>query len=131
MPETIESTTHSAGEGRDVRDQVGITHIIYGLHLLAPFTFWTLAIVAMIVGYVKKTDVSGSWLESHYAWLSRTFWWGILWAIVAWTIFWLLGVLTLGVGMLVLWILPVAVFVWYLYRVIRGWLRLADQKPAP
>lgn len=117
--------------GRDVRSQVGITHIIYGLHLLAPFTLWTLAIVAMIIGYVKRADVAGSWLESHYGWLSRTFWWGILWAVLAWTLFWVLGILTLGVGMIVLWIGPAIVFIWYLYRVIRGWLLLSEAKPAP
>jgi uncharacterized membrane protein len=128
MPETIDATTP---EGRDVSAQVGISHILYGLHALAPFTLWTLAIVAMIIGYVKRPDVSGSWLESHYGWLSRTFWWGILWAIIAWAIFWILGVVTLGLGMIVLWIFPALVFVWYLYRVIRGWLRLAEMKPAP
>jgi uncharacterized membrane protein len=128
MPETIDATTP---EGRDVSALVGISHILYGLHALAPFTLWTLAIVAMIIGYVKRPDVSGSWLESHYGWLSRTFWWGILWAIIAWAIFWILGVVTLGLGMIVLWIFPALVFVWYLYRVIRGWLRLAEMKPAP
>jgi uncharacterized membrane protein len=129
MPETFEANT--SGIGRDVKDQVGLVHINYGLHALAPFTFWTLAIVAVIIGYVKRPDVAGTYLESHYGWLSRTFWWGILWAILAWSIFWVLGLLTAGIGMLVLWVLPVAVFVWYLYRVIRGWLRLSEQKPAP
>lgn len=127
MPETIDNNA----QGRDVNDHVGLVHINYGLHALAPFTFWTLAIIAVVIGYVKKPDVSGTYLESHYVWLSGTFWWGILWAVIAWTIFWVLGMATLGFGMLVLWILPAAVFVWYLYRVIRGWLRLADQKPAP
>jgi uncharacterized membrane protein len=128
MSEIID--TQPAG-GRDVANQVGTFHILYGLHLLAPFTMWVLAIVAVIIAHVKRPEVTGSWLESHHGWLTRTFWWGLLWAVIAWTIFWVLGVLTLGIGMLVLWIGPLIVFIWYLYRVIRGWLRLAENQPAP
>jgi uncharacterized membrane protein len=134
MPETIDATSNpyspngSSGE-RDVSSSMTITHVIYALHGLAPFTFWTLAIVAMIIGMVKRDDVSGTWLESHYSYLSRTFWWGILWALLAWGIFWILGLLTLGIGMAVLWVLPLAVLIWYLYRVIKGWLKLTDSKP--
>jgi uncharacterized membrane protein len=136
MPETIDATpsnnpyarASSAGE-RDVSSSMTVTHVVYALHGLAPFTFWTLAIVAMIIGLVKRDDVSGSWLESHYSYLSRTFWWGILWAILAWGAFWIIGALTLGIGMLVLWVLPLAVLIWYLYRVIKGWLKLTDSKP--
>ena len=40
----------------------------------------------------------------------------------------MLGLATLDIGMAVLWILPVAVLVWYLYRVIKGWLRLNDKR---
>ncbi len=102
--------------------------MLYALHALAPFTFWSLAGIAMLVGVFKRDDVRGTWLDSHYAWLSGTFWWGLFAATLAWTIFWVLGVLTLGLGMLVLWILPASVCVWYWYRVIKGWLRLNDQK---
>lgn len=125
MPETIDASP--AGE-RDVSSSMTVTQIMYILHALAPFTMWTLAVVAMIIGLIKRDDVRGSWLDSHYAWMSRTFWWGILLAIAAWAIFWVLGLLTLGIGMAVLWILPVAVVIWYLYRVIKGWLALNDRK---
>ena len=126
MAETIDATP--AGE-RDVASSIGVTQLMYVLHALAPFTMWTLAVVAMIVGLVKRDDVRGTWLDSHYAWMSRTFWWGLLLAVAAWTIFWVLGLLTMGIGMVVLWILPVAVVIWYLYRVIKGWLALNDRKP--
>ena len=125
MPETIDASP--AGE-RDVSSSMTVTQIMYILHAPAPFTMWTLAVVAMIIGLIKRDDVRGSWLDSHYAWMSRTFWWGILLAIAAWAIFWVLGLLTLGIGMAVLWILPVAVVIWYLYRVIKGWLALNDRK---
>lgn len=129
MAETIDVTPAGSGGERDVSGQMTITHVLYALHLLAPFTLWTLAVVAMIIGMIKRDDVRGSWLDSHYSYLASTFWWGILWAIIAWTIFWVLGLLTLGIGMLVLWILPVAVLVWYLYRVIKGWLKLNSNLP--
>jgi uncharacterized membrane protein len=113
---------------RDLASEKNTTMILYVLHGLAPFTLWLLAIVAMIVGAVKRDDVRGTWLDTHYAWLSRTFWFGLLWWLLAWAIFWILGVLTLGIGMIFLWIFPLAVFVWYLYRVIIGVIRLGDNK---
>ncbi len=133
MPETIDAAspnpygTNSANE-KDVTSSMTVTHVMYGLHALAPFTMWTLAIVAMIIGLVKRDDVRGTWLDSHYEYMSRTFWWGILWAVLAWATFWILGLATLGIGMAVLWILPVAVLVWYLYRVIKGWMRLNEKR---
>lgn len=113
---------------RDLASERNTVHLLYALHGLAPFTFWTLAIVAMIIGAAKHGDVRGTYLDTHYGWLSRTFWYGILWAIIAWGVFWILGLLTLGFGMFVLWVLPAAVFIWYLYRVIYGWLKLNDGK---
>ena len=113
---------------RDLSSEKKTLHLLYALHGLAPFTFWTLAIVAMIIGAAKHGDVRGTYLDTHYDWLSRTFWYGILWAIIAWGVFWILGLLTLGFGMFVLWVLPAAVFIWYLYRVIYGWLKLNDGK---
>jgi uncharacterized membrane protein len=133
MPETIDAVSpnpygsNSTNE-KDVSSSMTVTHIMYALHALAPFTMWTLAIIAMIIGLVKRDDVRGTWLDSHYEYMSRTFWWGILWAVLAWGAFWVLGVLTLGIGMAVLWILPVIVLVWYLYRVIKGWLRLNENR---
>jgi uncharacterized membrane protein len=133
MPETIDAVSanpygSSGSNEKDVTSSMTVTHIMYALHALAPFTMWTLAIIAMIIGLVKRDDVRGTWLDSHYEYMSRTFWWGILWAVLAWATFWILGLLTLGIGMAVLWILPVIVLVWYLYRVIKGWLRLNEKR---
>jgi uncharacterized membrane protein len=105
------------------------THIMYALHLLAPFTFLILAVVALIIGMVNREHVQGSWLDSHYSWLSRTFWWGLLWSVVAWGAYLLLTALTLGLGAIIFWLLPAAVVVWYVYRVVRGLLSLNALKP--
>ena len=129
MPETIDGSANPSANARDVSSSLTITHVVYALHGLAPFTFWTLAVVAMIIGVVKKNDVTDSWLHSHYQYLSGTFWWGILWAALAWGAYWVLGLLTLGLGWIILWVLPLIVLIWYLYRVIKGWLKLSEKKP--
>lgn len=108
---------------------VGLLHVLYLLHGLAPFTAWTLALVAIIVGAVKRGDYQGTWLESHVSWLSRTFWWGLLWIVLCGIITFVL-VITV-IGLIVAWVPFTVLFIWYLYRVIRGWLLLNDRKPAP
>ena len=101
-------------------------HILYILHLLAPFTLWSLSVVAVIIGAVTRDTVRGTWVESHYSWLLRTFAWGMLWLVGGTVVF----VLTV-VGIFLLWALWGVLTIWYLYRVIRGWLRLNDGLPAP
>jgi len=101
-------------------------HILYILHALAPFTLWSLSVVAVIIGAITRDTVRGTWVESHYSWLLRTFAWGMLWLVVGTVIF----VMTV-VGIFLLWALWGVLTIWYLYRVIRGWLRLNDGLPAP
>ena len=101
-------------------------HILYAMHALAPFTFWTLALIAVIVGAIGRDNVRGTWVESHYSWLASTFWRGII-LIVVLTVIFVLSVL----GIFLLWLLWFVLTVWYLYRVIKGWMRLNDGQPAP
>jgi uncharacterized membrane protein len=109
--------------------QTGTTQVLYLLHGLAPFTAWLLAPIAIVIGMVTREPVRGTFLDSHYAWLSRTFWWGLLWIVICGI---LTGILILTVvGILLIWIPWTILFIWYLYRVIRGWLLLNDRKPAP
>ena len=76
-------------------------------------------IVAVVLNYVKRDDVRGTWLESHFSWQIRTFWWGLLWAVVG-------GILVLVVvGFAVLF----ADAVWIIYRIVKGWLALSENKP--
>jgi len=94
-----------------------LTTIIYALYaasILAGIT----AIVAIVMNYVKKDDVAGTFLESHYRWQIRTFWYGLLWSV--------LGVITLLIiiGGVVLFVNGV----WVIYRIVKGWLRLNDNK---
>lgn len=120
------------GSVRDLGGETRVLHVVYLLHALAPFTVWLLAVVAVVIGFIKSDDVRGTHLESHYAWLGGAFWWALMWIVMAWVAFWVITLVTLGVGAIVMWLVPtiayVVLFVWYLYRVIRGWLRLSENK---
>jgi uncharacterized membrane protein len=117
----------AAAPARDLGDEKRLATILYVLHALAPFTAWLLAVVAIILGMAKRDDVRGTFLDSHFSWLSRTFWWGLVWIVVC-------GVLT-GLMFLTIILIPVAwlpymaLFIWYLYRVVKGWIRLNDGRP--
>jgi uncharacterized membrane protein len=100
--------------------------VLYILHAIAPFTYWILALLAVIIGAINRDSVRGTWLESHYSYLSRTFWWGLAWLVLFTVIF----TLTV-VGLFILFIPWFILTVWYLYRVVRGWMRLNDRAPAP
>jgi len=113
---------------RDLTADKNTVQVLYFLHAIAPFTLYTLAVVAMVIGAVKHDEVRGTWLDTHYGWLARTCWFGLLWWLLAWGVFWILGFITLGFGMLVLWIFPATVFVWYLYRVFYGWMKLSENR---
>lgn len=95
-----------------------LTTIIYALYA-ASYLIGITAIVAIIINYVKKEDVAGTFLESHFRWQMRTFWFGLLWGV--------LGTLTflLVVG----WFVLIADAIWIIYRIVKGWLRLNDNRP--
>ena len=84
-------------------------------------------IEAIILGIVRRDDVRGTFIESHISWLSRTFWWGLLWIVICAV---LTAVLFFSIiGLPIAWLPFTILFIWYLYRVIRGWLRLSDGRP--
>jgi uncharacterized membrane protein len=101
-------------------------HVLYAMHALSPFTLWSLSLLAVIIGAFVRDDSRGTWLETHYSYLLRTFLWGILWVVLLTVIFFITVI-----GILLLWLPWGILTVWYLYRVIRGWLRLNDRRPAP
>ena len=112
---------------RDLTGDTRIVHFLYLMHGLAPFTAWLLAIVAVVIGVAKRADVNGTYLETHVSWLARTFWWGLVWIAVSGLIT-LVLVITI-VGILIWWLPWTILTIWYLYRVIKGWLRLNDGQP--
>ncbi len=117
---------------------IRLTHVIYGLHAVslvtgivgvatvvgAFLTGWP-SIIAVILNYVKRSEARGTWLASHFRWQIRTFWFGLLWV----TLCGVFVVATLGIGLLIAWLPLAFVGVWFVYRVLRGWLRLMDRRP--
>jgi uncharacterized membrane protein len=115
---------------------VTLTHLIYAMHgfsalmgLLTPVFIVTAflsgwpSIIAVIINLVKRNDVEGTYLESHFSWQLRTFFYTLLWVLV-------MGLLIMTlVGIPVAWALAVGVGLWVLYRIVRGWLALLDRKP--
>jgi uncharacterized membrane protein len=115
---------------------VQLTHIIYGLHAIAVlvgvtsaatvaggFVFGLPSLVAVFINYLKRSDVNGTWLESHFRWQIRTFWFTFLWLIVY-------GLLIITIiGIPIAWIMIAMLGLWVGYRVIRGWVALADARP--
>lgn len=92
-----------------------VVMVVYGLQALS-FFFGFTALVGLIINYVKRDDARGTWLESHFTWQIRSFWWAVLWLVVG-------SVLVIvGVGILIL----LGVWVWMIYRVVKGWLRLIE-----
>ena len=115
---------------------VAWTHVIYGLHALSvvigittaafivtAFVFGVPSIVAVILNYIKRAEARGSFLESHFRWQIRTFWFTLLWFAVGGLLF-----VTI-IGSIVAFPLFLAVGVWVVYRVVRGWLALKNGKP--
>lgn len=96
-----------------------LTHVIYGLHALSLLGFGIPWIVAIVLNYLKRDDARGTWLESHFTWQIRTFWWSLVWGV--------LGGLTFL--LLIGWLIWGVAFVWFVYRVAKGWLNLNDGKP--
>jgi uncharacterized membrane protein len=97
-----------------------ITTAVYALQAAGFFVGITW-IVAVVINYVKKEEVAGTWLESHCRWQIRTFWFGLLWGVLGCLLF------VVVVGMVILF----ANAVWIVYRIVKGWLNLNDNKPMP
>jgi len=112
------------------------THIIYGLHTLSiligltsaitvagAFVFGVPSIIAVIVNYVNQPNARGTFLESHFRWQIRTFWYALMWILIGIVLF-----ITI-IGIPIAWIVIVGAGIWVIYRIARGWLTLQDGKP--
>lgn len=97
-----------------------VTAVVYALHAIGFFSGITW-IVAVIVNYVKLDDARGTWLESHFRWQIRTFWWGLLWGVIG-------SVLLL---ILVGWLVLAAAGIWIVYRIVKGAMYLSENRPLP
>jgi uncharacterized membrane protein len=115
---------------------VTVTHLVYALHALSlligvttaasiigAFVFGVPSIIAVVINYVKRGEARGTYLESHFRWQIRTFWFALLWCVIGGMLFITLVGIPLAIGVFF------AAGVWAIYRIARGWLALRDQKP--
>lgn len=101
-----------------VPDAKRLATICYALYALSCVIGIT-AIAAIIINYLKRDDVAGTWVASHFEWQIKTFWYGLAGAVVSWLLMFVL----IGFPLMI------AVAVWVIYRIVKGWLALADDKP--
>jgi uncharacterized membrane protein len=113
-----------------------IANVVYALHTLAivvgvlgtatvigSFVGSVPSILGVILNYVKRSETYGTWLESHYRWQIRTFWFALGWFVLGWFLF----ATIIGI----VFALPIfaVITAWVIYRIARGWLRLRDRLP--
>jgi uncharacterized membrane protein len=118
---------------------VTYTHVIYALHTLSVvigvttfhivFSFiWSLpSIIAVIMNYARRAATHGTYLESHFRWQIRTFWYALLWSVIIAVVSTPLVLVLIGIPLLYLGFLMLGI--WIIYRVARGWLSLKDRRP--
>ena len=123
----------------DERSLITTLHVTYALHavgiaigafgaatIVGSFIFGWPSIIAVIVNYVKRGDARGTWLESHFEWQIRTFWFALLWAIVVFLLGLPLTLVIVGFG---IWAIGFFLLgIWAIYRIAVGWTRLNDRK---
>jgi uncharacterized membrane protein len=112
-------TDYGVFEAKTPADR-SVMHVLYGMHTVAPFTLWTLSLIALVVHYVKRSDEHDPMYLAHHNYMIATVWWSALWLVLT-TPLWFLFLLP---GMIA-WMLVGA---WYLYRCLKGWLRFNDNR---
>ena len=117
---------------------VKLTHLVYALHafavmtgvlgsafVLGAFVASLPSVVAVVLNYARRDAVRGTWLESHFRWQIRTFWFAVLWVMIA-----VLTGLTL-IGLPLALLFAAVAGLWVFYRVARGWWTLLQRQPLP
>ena len=130
MAETIEIDREPAPS------VVTAANLVYGLHALSlligittaatvvgAFVFGVPSIIAVVINYLKRHEAEGTFVASHFRWQIRTFWFALLWFLIAALLF------ATFVGIPLAFAIFIAVAIWLIYRIVRGWLALRDRRP--
>jgi uncharacterized membrane protein len=112
--EVIEPTQQASGAGENLKNLTQLVYILQAISLVVGVT----AIAGLILNYLKRDEVKGTFLEAHFAWQIKTFWY----AFVGFILGWLLVIVLVG---FLIW---AAVGLWYIYRIVKGWLAFNDGK---
>ncbi len=125
------------------RGLIEYAHWIYGLHALSVLTALLTAhavavrfasglpsIIAVVMNYARRSETHGTWLESHFRWQIRTFWYAWLWILLT-AIISMPLLLLVGIGYFIGLLGLGLVGIWVIYRVLRGWLALREGRAMP
>ena len=139
MADNLNTSVPVAGQPADA-SLVSYTHVIYALHSLSvligltsavtivgAFVFGFPSIIAVIMNYARRSEVHGTFLESHFSWQIRTFWFALFWALIILAIS--VPLMLIIIGFATWWIGFVILGIWVIYRIIRGWVALRDHRP--
>lgn len=101
--------------------------IFTGVSIATAFVFGWPSIIAVVINYVKRSDAKGTYLESHFIWQIKTFWFAFFWVVLVWLIGMALSVILVGFA---IWLVGFIVLsIWVCYRIVKGWLRLSEARP--
>ena len=142
MSESSAPQLPPAGAGVPSQSLISTTLVVYalfavaavvglvssGFPLIVPLV-GLIGIVGLILAYVKRGDAAGTWLQSHYRWLIRTFWFSLLWGFIGGLVLVTLGLILIGIP--IAFCIWVAATIWVMYRLIRGYVLFKDSKPIP
>jgi uncharacterized membrane protein len=119
MNDVIDGAGSSPKSQQELDGLKNVTMVVYVLQALS-LLWGVTAIAGVIVNYVKRDDARGTVYESHFDWQIRTFWWMVVWGVVGFVL-----IFALGLGFIVLGV----AWLWAIYRVVKGWLKLTEAKP--
>ena len=112
-------TDFSQLDGKTSSDRT-VMHVLYALHTIAWASMGALAVIALIVNYIKRADELDALYTSHHNYMIATFWWTVLWLVVTaplWLLLFFPGVIAYTI-----------IGLWYLYRCLRGWVRFSNNR---
>ena len=121
-PDFTESIAPSAAEvaleNQRIESAKNNALVSYVLMTIGIFTgiFW---FIGAIWAMVKKEDAINTPYYDHYTNIVKTFWWGLLWAVIGFVtwMFFIGGFIVLIAG------------IWSIYRIIKGLARTTSNKP--
>ncbi|KVN72121.1 DUF4870 family protein [Burkholderia ubonensis] len=117
-PSQFPPSVQGSAESERLNGLRTLTHVLYGLYAVHWLTGGVTGLIAIIINYVKRGDTAGTPYADHFEWQIRTFWRALIAYVIGFAL------LFVGIGFLVLG----AVWIWTLYRIIKGWLYLNDNK---
>jgi len=99
-----------------------ITAIAYALFAAGYLTagvFGFATIAGVILIYIKRGDVAGTFYAIHFDWLMQTFLWSLLW----------LAISFIATYIFIGWLGVIATIAWVAYRLLVGSIALYERRP--